>query len=75
VGLGLLYAPTGWPLLAPLVNLAYGLWAAARLKLTGRPDIEQLCALRGGRCGGVTGGTAAVKDGRSAWESASATRP
>lgn len=75
IGLGWLYAPTGWPLLAPLVNLAYGLWAAARLKLTGRPGIEQLCALRGGRCGGVTGGTAAVKDGRSAWESASATRP
>jgi predicted DCC family thiol-disulfide oxidoreductase YuxK len=75
VGLGWLYAPTGWPLLAPLVNLAYGLWAAARLKLTGRPGIEQLCALRGGRCGGVTGGTASVKDGRSTWESASATRP
>ena len=54
VGLGWLYAPTDWPLLAPLVNAAYSLWAAARLKLTGRPGIEQLCALRGGRCSGAS---------------------
>ena len=51
IGLGWLYAPTGWPLLAPLVNALYGFWAGARLRLTGRPSLEQLCALRGGRCG------------------------
>jgi predicted DCC family thiol-disulfide oxidoreductase YuxK len=52
IGLGWLYAPTGWPLVAPLVNDLYGLWAAARLRLTGRPDLEELCSLRGGRCAG-----------------------
>ncbi|MFM7267225.1 MAG: thiol-disulfide oxidoreductase DCC family protein [Cyanobium sp.] len=50
VGLGWLYAPTTWPLLAPLVNGLYGLWASARLRLTGRPSLEQLCTLQGGRC-------------------------
>jgi predicted DCC family thiol-disulfide oxidoreductase YuxK len=46
IGLGWLYTPTGWPLLAPLVNQLYGLWAAARLRLTRRPCLEELCALR-----------------------------
>ena len=46
IGLGWLYAPTGWPLLAPLVNGLYGLWAAARLRLTRRPCLDQLCELR-----------------------------
>jgi predicted DCC family thiol-disulfide oxidoreductase YuxK len=50
IGLGWLYAPTGWPLLGPLVDALYSLWAAARLRLTGRPDLEQLCAAREGRC-------------------------
>ena len=47
VGLGWLYAPTGWPLLSPLVNALYGLWAAWRLRLTRRPGLDELCA---GRC-------------------------
>ena len=50
VGLGWLYAPSRWPLLAPLVNGAYDLWARARLRLTGRPDLEQLCEARSKRC-------------------------
>ncbi len=50
VGLGWLYAPSRWPLLAPLVAGAYELWARARLRLTGRPDLEQLCQLRAERC-------------------------
>lgn len=50
IGLGWLYAPTGWPLLGPLVNRAYGLWARARLRLTGRPDLDSLCDARAGRC-------------------------
>jgi len=49
-GLGWLYAPTAWPLLGPLVNLAYGLWADWRLRITGRPSLEELCRQRGGRC-------------------------
>jgi len=53
IGLGWLYAPTCWPLLAPLVNALYAFWASTRLRITGRPSLEQLCALRGGHCGGV----------------------
>jgi predicted DCC family thiol-disulfide oxidoreductase YuxK len=62
IGLGWLYAPTGWPLLAPLVNALYAIWASARLRITGRPSLEQLCAVRGGRCGGApaAGNRAAV---------------
>lgn len=51
VGLGWLYAPTRWPLLRPLVDRLYGLWAGARLRFTRRPDLEALCALRFERCG------------------------
>lgn len=50
VGLGWLYAPTRWPLLRPLVEGLYRLWAAARLQLTGRPDLDTLCLQRSGRC-------------------------
>lgn len=50
VGLGWLYAPTHWPLLRQLADLAYGLWAAGRLRLTGRPNLETLCRARGGSC-------------------------
>lgn len=50
IGLGWLYAPTGWPLLGPLVDTIYGLWADRRLRLTGRPSLEQLCQRRNGRC-------------------------
>jgi len=56
IGLGWLYAPTAWPLLAPLVNGLYALWAAARLRLTGRPDLETLCRSKGGRCALATPG-------------------
>ena len=52
IGLGWLYAPTGWPLLAPLVNALYAFWASARLRITGRPSLEQLCSVRGGHCVG-----------------------
>ncbi len=50
IGLGWLYAPTAWPLIHPMVDLLYRLWASARLFLTGRPSLEQLCAEREGRC-------------------------
>jgi predicted DCC family thiol-disulfide oxidoreductase YuxK len=43
VGLGWLYAPTRWPGLRWLANALYGLWARWRLRLTGRPSLEQLC--------------------------------
>jgi predicted DCC family thiol-disulfide oxidoreductase YuxK len=47
VGLGWLYAPSRWPLLRPLVDALYGLWARWRLAITGRPSMEVLCR---GRC-------------------------
>ena len=43
IGLGWLYAPTRWPLIAPLANLAYGFWASRRLRWTGRADLDMLC--------------------------------
>jgi predicted DCC family thiol-disulfide oxidoreductase YuxK len=55
VGLGWLYAPTRWPLLRPLVDLLYGLWARWRLAITGRPSLETLCRER---CSTATRGTA-----------------
>jgi predicted DCC family thiol-disulfide oxidoreductase YuxK len=50
IGLGWLYAPTRWPLLGPLADVAYQLWAAGRLRLTRRPSLDQMCAEREGRC-------------------------
>jgi predicted DCC family thiol-disulfide oxidoreductase YuxK len=50
IGLGWLYAPTGWPLVGPLAEAAYRLWVRLRLRVTGRPGLEQLCQEReGGR--------------------------
>jgi predicted DCC family thiol-disulfide oxidoreductase YuxK len=48
VNLGWLYAPTRWPLLRPLVDALYGLWARWRLAITGRPSLDRLCR---DRCG------------------------
>ncbi|MFQ6537402.1 MULTISPECIES: thiol-disulfide oxidoreductase DCC family protein [Aphanothece] len=48
IGLGWLYAPTSWPLVQPLIDGAYRLWAAARLRFTGRPSLEVLCQERCG---------------------------
>ncbi|MFN5195174.1 MAG: thiol-disulfide oxidoreductase DCC family protein [Cyanobacteriota bacterium] len=50
IGLGWIYAPSRWPLLGPLADGLYGLWAALRLRFTGRPPLDQLCAARAGRC-------------------------
>jgi predicted DCC family thiol-disulfide oxidoreductase YuxK len=49
LGLGWVYAPTRWPLVGPLVNWAYGVWAHWRLALTGRPSLETLVAEREAR--------------------------
>jgi len=43
VGMGWLYAPTTWPIIAPLVDSMYRLWAHWRLRLTGREDLQKLC--------------------------------
>jgi len=46
IGLGWIYAPSAWPLLRPLADGFYGLWARWRLPLTGRPGLDQLCSCR-----------------------------
>jgi predicted DCC family thiol-disulfide oxidoreductase YuxK len=47
VGLGWIYAPIDWPVIGPLAQVVYRLWARLRLRLTGRPDLDTLCAGRG----------------------------
>ncbi|MEO0986855.1 MAG: DUF393 domain-containing protein [Cyanobacteria bacterium J06639_14] len=46
LGIGWMYAPTRWPVIGPLVDKLYDLWADWRLKATGRPDLETLIAQR-----------------------------
>jgi len=46
LGIGWLYAPTKWPVIGPVVNKIYDLWADWRLKMTGRPALEQVIAER-----------------------------
>ena len=47
IGLGWLYAPTRWPLIGRVVDWVYEIWAARRLQITGRANLETLCR---GRC-------------------------
>lgn len=49
LGAGWVYAPTGWPVVGPLVDWVYGLWAQWRLAITGRPSLETLLAEREAR--------------------------
>ncbi|HEY9887012.1 MAG TPA: DUF393 domain-containing protein [Candidatus Obscuribacterales bacterium] len=49
LGIGWLYAPTRWPLIGPMVDALYDLWADWRLKMTGRPDLATLVADREAR--------------------------
>jgi len=58
LGIGWLYAPTKWPVIGPVVNKLYDLWADKRLAMTGRPNLKAVIAERqakieqmdGGRC-------------------------
>jgi predicted DCC family thiol-disulfide oxidoreductase YuxK len=50
IGLGWLYAPSGWPGVGALADALYGLWARWRLRLTGRPSLDALCRCRAGSC-------------------------
>ncbi len=46
VGLGWLYAPTDWPVVKPMVDGIYSIWARLRLRLTGRQSLDQICRCR-----------------------------
>lgn len=57
LGIGWIYAATRWPLVGPLVDRLYDLWAERRLALTGRPDLATILAQRqqGQHCDPQTG--------------------
>lgn len=46
VGLGWIYAPIEWPVIGQLAQVVYRFWARLRLRITGRPDLDTLCAGR-----------------------------
>jgi len=46
LGMGWIYAPTRWPVVGPLVDKLYDIWADLRLQVTGRPSLKALIADR-----------------------------
>ncbi len=46
LGMGWIYAITKWPVVGPLVDWIYEIWADWRLALTGRPDLATIAAER-----------------------------
>jgi predicted DCC family thiol-disulfide oxidoreductase YuxK len=46
LGLGWLYAATKWPVIGPLANLVYEIWADWRLALTGRSNLATVVSQR-----------------------------
>jgi len=46
LGMGWIYAPTRWPVVGPLVDKLYDIWADLRLQVTGRPSLKTLIADR-----------------------------
>ena len=51
IGLGWVYAPTTWPLIGPVIDVVYTVWARYRLLITRRPSLDQLCNERCERTG------------------------
>lgn len=51
LGIGWIYAATGWPVIGSLVDRLYDFWADRRLTWTGRPDLATLLAERERGCG------------------------
>lgn len=49
LGIGWMYAPTRWPLIGPIVDKLYDIWADLRLQATGRPRLKTLVAEREAR--------------------------
>ncbi len=46
LGIGWMYAPTQWPVIGPIVNKIYDLWADKRLAVTGRASLAEIIAQR-----------------------------
>ena len=58
LGIGWIYAATKWPVVGPLVDKVYEIWADRRLAVTGRPGLQEILQERqkaleecGDRCG------------------------
>jgi predicted DCC family thiol-disulfide oxidoreductase YuxK len=49
LGMGWVYTATKWPVIGPIVDRLYGIWADWRLTLTGRPDLATIIADRNKR--------------------------
>ncbi|MBR8840452.1 MAG: DUF393 domain-containing protein [Stigonema ocellatum SAG 48.90 = DSM 106950] len=56
LGMGWVYAATKWPIIGPIIDTLYGIWADLRLALTGRPDLATIVADRQKRIEGNTQG-------------------
>ena len=52
LGIGWIYAPTRWPIVGPIVDKLYDIWANVRLQVTGRPSLPTLVAERQARLNG-----------------------
>jgi predicted DCC family thiol-disulfide oxidoreductase YuxK len=50
LGIGWIYAATGWPIIGPVVDKLYDFWADRRLSWTGRPDLATILAARERGC-------------------------
>lgn len=46
LGMGWVYAVTKWPVIGPLVDWVYGVWADLRLRVTGRAGLATVVAER-----------------------------
>ncbi len=46
LGIGWIYAATKWPVIGPIVNKIYDIWADKRLAITGRPSLKEVMAER-----------------------------
>ncbi|EDX84463.1 conserved hypothetical protein [Synechococcus sp. PCC 7335] len=46
LGIGWMYAPTKWPVIGPVIDKLYDIWADWRLAVTGRPALDQVIAER-----------------------------
>ena len=50
LGIGWIYAATGWPVIGSFVDKLYDFWADRRLTWTGRPDLATILAERERGC-------------------------
>jgi len=46
LGMDWVYAPTRWPIIGPIVDKLYDIWADWRLQVTGRPSLKTLVKQR-----------------------------